>query len=76
MFAEAGEPHHLPHFHAYYQNYSAVFTMQPVDMIGGEFPRKERRLVEAWAEMHSGELIENWDRLHDGRLPFKIASLR
>ena len=76
MFAELGEPHHLPHFHAYYQNHAAVFTIDPVEMVSGEFPRRERRLVEAWAEMHSGEMMENWKRLQSGKLPFKVASLR
>ena len=76
MFAEPGEPHHLPHFHAYYQNYAAVFTIDPVEMVSGELPRRERRFVEAWAEMHSGEMMENWKRLQSGRLPFKVASLR
>ena len=76
MFAEPGSPHHLPHFHAYYQNHEAVFTIEPVEMVSGELPRKESRLVEAWAEMHSGEMMENWERLQSGRLPFKVASLR
>ena len=64
------------HFHAYYQNHAAVFTIDPVEMVSGEFPRRERRLVEAWAEMHSGEMMENWKRLQSGKLPFKVASLR
>ena len=76
MFAEPAEPHHLPHFHAYYQNHAAVFTIDPVEMVSGELPRRERRLVEAWAERHSGEMMENWKRLQSGRLPFKVASLR
>ena len=76
MFVELGAPHHLPHFHAYYQNTAAVFTIDPVEIIGGDLPRKERRLVEAWAEMHLGELMENWERLQAGKPPFKVASLR
>jgi hypothetical protein len=47
-----------------------------VELLGGNLPRKERRLVGAWAEMHCGELIENWERLQVGEQPFKIASLR
>lgn len=76
MFAEPGVPHHVPHFHAYYQNQSAAFSIEPVDLIGGLLARKERRFVEAWAEMHRGELIENWERLQVGKPPFPIASLR
>ena len=76
MFAELGAPQHLPHFHAYYQNAAAIFTIDPVEMFAGDLPRKERRLVEAWAEMHLGEMLENWERLQSGKPPFKVASLR
>ena len=48
----------------------------PVELVGGDLPRKERRLVEAWAEMHLGEPMENWERLQGGKPPFKVASLR
>jgi len=73
MYAEPGEPHHLPHFH---QNYVAVYSIDPVEMIGGALPRRQQRLVEAWAELHQGELRENWERLQRGQLPYKIAPLR
>jgi hypothetical protein len=76
MFVEAGAPHHLPHFHAYYQNSAGVFSIEPVELIGGGLPRKETRLVEAWAELHAAELLENWRRLQGGHPPIKIASLR
>jgi len=56
MYMEVGAPHHLPHFHACYQNDVAIFRLDPVDMIAGEFPRRQRRLVEAWAELHQAEL--------------------
>ena len=76
MFAEPGAPHHTPHFHAYYQNSMGIFNIEPIDLIGGNLPRKELRLVEAWAEVHQNKLIENWGRLQTGRLPYRIASLR
>jgi hypothetical protein len=52
MYAEPNVPHHLPHFHAYYQEHDAVFGLDPIDMIAGELPRRQRRFVEAWAELH------------------------
>jgi hypothetical protein len=76
MYAEPGAPHHRPHFHAYYQNYTAVYSIDPVEMLSGQLPRRQQRLVEAWAELHQGELLENWERLQAGRLPYKIAPLR
>jgi hypothetical protein len=41
--------HNEPHFHAYYQEHSAVVTIAPVLIIAGSLPRKQQRLVEAWA---------------------------
>ena len=76
MYAELGAPHHQPHFHAYYQNQSAVYGIDPVEMINGSLSRRQQRLVEAWAELHQGELLENWERLQAGQFPFKIAPLR
>ncbi|GAB6062177.1 DUF4160 domain-containing protein [Deferrisoma palaeochoriense] len=76
MFAEVGEPHHVPHFHAYYQDHVGVFGIDPVELVAGFLPRRQRRLVEAWAELHQEELMEDWQRLQQGRRPFPIEPLR
>ena len=52
MYAEANVSHHSPHFHAYYQEHVAIYTIAPVELIAGTFPRRQQRLVEAWAELH------------------------
>lgn len=72
---EAGEPHHLPHFDAYYQDEVAVIGLNPVDLIAGSLPRRQRRLVEAWAELHQEELETDWARLQAGQIPLPIAPL-
>ncbi|HEX7342746.1 MAG TPA: DUF4160 domain-containing protein [bacterium] len=76
MYAEAGERHRQPHFHAYYQNQVAIYAIDSLELIGGDLPTKQKRFVEAWAELHQGELLENWDRLQAGQLPYKVAPLR
>ena len=76
MYAEAGGPHHLPHFHAYYQEEVAVFAIDSIDLIAGALPRPQQRLVEAWAEIHREELSANWERLQQGRAPDRIEPLR
>jgi hypothetical protein len=75
MYMEVGVPHHTPHFHAYYQNNAAVFSLDPVELIAGSLPRKQRRLVEAWAELHQPELVANWERLQAGENPDAIDPL-
>lgn len=76
MFMEAGATHHTPHFHAYYQEHVGVFSVDPVDLIAGELPRVQRRLVEAWAELHRAELQADWERLQAGRPALPIAPLQ
>jgi hypothetical protein len=48
MFSEAGSPHHVAHFHAWYQDHVGVFGVDPVELIAGELPQRQRRLAEAW----------------------------
>ena len=76
MYAEAGEQHHRPHFHAYYQNDVIIYGIDAVEALAGGLPQRQQRLVEAWAELHQDELAANWARLQDGRPPRKIEPLR
>jgi len=75
MFMETTAQHKEPHFHAYYQEYSAVLSIENVEILSGKLQKKEQRLVEAWAEIHKEELTECWNLLQSGKLPIKIKSL-
>lgn len=75
MFAEPDAPHHRPRFHAYYQEEVAIYALDPLDMIGGSLPKRQQRLVEAWAELHRDELAADWELLQQGRRPFAIKPL-
>lgn len=66
MYMEVGGPHHVAHFHAYYQDDVGVFSLDPIELLAGSLPRRQRRLVEAWAELHQDELLADWHRLQDG----------
>jgi hypothetical protein len=76
MFVEPGAPHHSPHFHAYYQGEVAVYGIDPIELSAGSLPRRQQRLVEAWAELHQQELRADWGRLQQGEAPVPIAPLR
>jgi hypothetical protein len=76
MFVEPGAPHHRPHCHAYYQEHIGIFAVDSVELIGGSLPRRQQRLVEAWAELHQEELLEAWALLQAGQPPIKIEPLR
>ena len=75
MFAEAGGQHHVAHFHAYWQDQVAVLSIEPVEVIAGALPTRQRRLVEAWAELHQQELHDDWSRLQQGQAPVPIDPL-
>ena len=75
MYLEAGGSHHLPHRHAYYQNEVAIYGLDPIELIAGTLPRRQRRFVEAWAELHQDELIADWRLLQSGQLPLPISPL-
>jgi hypothetical protein len=76
MFAEAGGQHHVAHFHAYCQDEVGVFSIDPVELIAGSLPRRQTRLVEAWAELHQAELMTDWQRLQEGQPPAPIEPLK
>ncbi len=76
MFAEVGAQHHIPHFHAYYQEEVGIFSVDPVEIIAGSLPRRQKRLVEAWAELHQNELVADWETLEQGRTPLPIEPLK
>ena len=75
MFVELGVPHHRPHFHAYYGDDVGIFTIDVIEMIAGSFPKKQQRLVEAWAELHQSELMNDWELLQSGKKPAPIKPL-
>ena len=76
MYWEANAPHHNSHFHAYYQDEVGVFSIDPVELIAGSLPKRQQRLVEAWAELHQQELLDDWKRLQAGRTALPIDPLR
>jgi hypothetical protein len=74
MYFAPGE-HNPPHFHAYYNEYKASFSLDSLEIIDGELPRKQKRLVQAWAELHIDELKADWTLAISGEPVFKIDPL-
>jgi hypothetical protein len=74
MYFAPGE-HNPPHFHAYYNEYKASFSLDSLEIIDGELPRKQKRLVQAWAELHIDELKADWVLATNGEPVFKIDPL-
>ena len=66
---------HSSHFHAYHGDDEAVYGLDPIELLAGSLPRRQARLVEAWAELHQSELTADWDRLQTGSEPLPIDPL-
>ena len=67
--------HNLPHIHAHYAGFEASISIAEGDVLAGELPRKQLRLVQAWIELHRDELDADWQLAANGELPYKIDPL-
>jgi Domain of unknown function (DUF4160) len=59
MYWDEGHHRH-PHFHARYGEYRASFDFAG-EIIVGDLPRRQLRLVQAWTELHTEELRADWE---------------
>lgn len=69
------DDHNPPHFHALYQENQATFDMDG-NILQGDFPDRQKKLVAAWAVLHKDELLANWELSKDNQSLFMIEPLR
>ncbi len=69
------QQHNLPHIHAKYAEFEASISIADAEVLAGELPRKQLRLVQAWIELHRDELVADWELAANGELPYKIDPL-
>jgi hypothetical protein len=67
--------HNLPHIHAKYAEFEASINLADGEVLAGELPRKQLRLVQAWIELHEDELMADWELAAAGEQPYKILPL-
>jgi hypothetical protein len=67
--------HHSPHIHAKYAEFEVAIGIDDGEILSGDLPRKQLRLVQAWVELHRDELMADWELAISGELPYKIAPL-
>jgi hypothetical protein len=75
MYFSPGE-HPPPHFHAYFAEYKATVDINNCELLNGTLPKKQTKLVLAWAELHKDELLADWQLVMNGELPYKIQPLK
>lgn len=67
--------HNPPHFHATYQDYNATFYLDG-ELKEGNMPKKQIKLIQAWAAIHQDELLANWELAITEQPLYKIDPLR
>ena len=53
--------HMPPHFHASYAGQEIIVSINDLEVLDGEIPSKQLKMVLGWAAFHQTELIENWE---------------
>ena len=66
----------MPHLHAQYQNYKAVFEVPSGRILDGKLPRRQRNFVRAWISLHEEELTANWGLAVNNEQLFRIDPLK
>lgn len=59
LYKEIGGHHNEPHIHIKYNEYEMSMTLNG-KVIAGKLPTKQRKLLEAWIEIHKEELNAAW----------------
>ncbi len=57
LYLMDNKQHSLPHVHAKYAEFEASIDIADGEILSGELPRKQLRLVQAWIELHRDELM-------------------
>lgn len=75
MYFKDNIKHNKPHIHAFYNEYVATFDLEG-NIIEGKIPNSQRKLLQAWIEIHKDELKKLWDLFIQGKNGFKIEPLK
>jgi hypothetical protein len=76
MFYFDNKEHKLPHIHVEYSGQKAVLSIPDGSILSRSLPPGKLRLVLAWLEIHSDELMANWQLAVEGNTVFKIDALK
>ncbi len=76
LFYEIKEKHHLPHIHVRYQGSIASIAIDDGELLAGDLPKRQMRMVQVWIDLHKEELLANWELAKEGTEPFRIEPLK
>jgi hypothetical protein len=76
MYFRDNKQHHIPHIHVKYQDEDATISIPDGLLLGGSLKSNKMKLVQAWIEIHSEELMAVWGLAVRGQGIFKIDPLK
>lgn len=76
MYVLDTDKHHAPHIHVRYNDFKAVLGIPEGELLDGNLPSRQMKLVQAWIELHRDELVADWILASSGQTPYKIDPLR
>jgi len=68
--------HQPPHFHASYGEDEVLISIRDVEVIEGDMPSKQLKMLLGWAAFHQEELMENWILAENKQALFAIEPLK
>ena len=74
MFFDENGKHHEKHIHIKYNEYEMSITIKG-KVLNGRLPKRQRKLVDAWMELHKEELQAAWYALNNDGEIIKIKGL-
>jgi hypothetical protein len=69
------DDHNPPHFHAEYAGQKALINILDATVMKSALPKRQLKLVLAWAELHKDELMQNWELVKTSKEPLEINPL-
>lgn len=74
MYFNDNSRHNVQHLHVRYNEYKAAYDFEG-NVLSGELPFRQSKLIEAWIIIHKEELITLWNLMQDEGKYFKIKPL-
>lgn len=68
--------HMPPHFHAFYGGDEILVSINELEVLEGEFPGKQLKMVLGWAAIRQDQLMDNWELAVKKQELFEIEPLR
>jgi hypothetical protein len=76
MYVLDTDRHHHPHIHVRYNEWKVVVRIPDGEVLDGQLPARQMKLLQAWIELHRDELMADWHLASTGQTPYKIEPLR